>query len=709
MSEYIEYKALTKKQKMEVLRAWPLKGEQTTHYYQIDMDGSVLARVPEGPGGCQEIGAPVERGEDEASEWAEVKEARWEDLTRSPMNPRKHFPDGDIDKLALSIRRIGLVSALLVRPLPDGRLEIVCGECRHRGCDERPHPFEAGVILPRVEMVRVDVRVLSDKEVLELMLTENIQRRDLTPLEECDAFCAALKSAGPAGEPIYTVDTLADQIGCSPDYVRQRCALSRLNKEGRKALHAGAISFATARVVCGCPAGIIEGVLDVVLHPEKHSVWHGGSGYLTAPLNEEQAAWVIHERFVRDLGKAAFDMGNGMLVPAHFDGMGQRLDGGSCGDCPWNSAVSGGRKFSKAKLCLNPECYAKKIEVNVASQLVKAGEAGEQVLSTAEGEAALRDGSYVRLAESPDLDDLANGVDEAPAWGELVTGETMPPVVVAVDKAGHVHRLVERRLAVAAAQSNGNAHYLGLGGGRAASVQEADAAEQSRRKREDAKNRNLVSFEAMGELLALVSASEPELFWDWLVDVAANAGGQDAAFFACKRRGEPNGIDATAAVDDYAIACKTPGEKRALACELLMARSVRFRGVDAEHFEALAGIYGLNVGAIEKRVLGNGKDGNKGKNGKKAAKAAEAAPEMSEEDLGRHVAWCQAFPGLQFVREVQYGLGLTRVEAERVFDRFVDLKFEAAVMAEKAKAAEAAGKAPVAKKKTVRKAKGAAK
>jgi ParB family chromosome partitioning protein len=101
-------------------------------------------------------------------------------LLPSPTNPRKLFDPVTLDELAASIGEKGLIAPIVVRPTPVADVyEIVDGERRYRAA------VAAGLTL-----VPVVVRQLSDQDVLEIQLVANIQRDDLTPLEEAKGYRA---------------------------------------------------------------------------------------------------------------------------------------------------------------------------------------------------------------------------------------------------------------------------------------------------------------------------------------------------------------------------------------------------------------------------------------------------------------------------------------------------------------------------------------
>ena len=105
-------------------------------------------------------------------------------LTESATNPRRIFEDSALKELAESIRSQGVLSPLLVRPLTDQSFEIVAGARRYRAAQMAEAPT-----------VPVRIVNLTDAEALEAQLIENLQRRDVHPLEEAQGSLRHLTGA----------------------------------------------------------------------------------------------------------------------------------------------------------------------------------------------------------------------------------------------------------------------------------------------------------------------------------------------------------------------------------------------------------------------------------------------------------------------------------------------------------------------------------
>src|SRR5271154_2961558 len=152
-------------------------------------------------------------------------------LTESKTNPRRIFEDGALKELADSIRSQGVLSPLLVRPLNERSFEIVAGARRYRAAQ-----------IAEVDSVPVRIVNLTDAQALEAQLIENLQRRDVHPLEEAQGFRALLNLE----EPKYSVEQIAAKTGKSPAYVAQRIRLTELVVSVVEAFHAEEIGVGHA-------------------------------------------------------------------------------------------------------------------------------------------------------------------------------------------------------------------------------------------------------------------------------------------------------------------------------------------------------------------------------------------------------------------------------------------------------------------------------
>ncbi|MCK5168170.1 MAG: ParB/RepB/Spo0J family partition protein, partial [Rhodospirillaceae bacterium] len=162
--------------------------------------------------------------------------------------PRHGFNEDDLKDLANSIREKGVLQPLLVRPHPgiDGAFEIIAGERRWRASQ-----------LAQVHELPVIIRDFDDEETLEVALIENLQRQDLSPIEEAQGY-QRLRD-----EFSHTQEILADALGKSRSHVANMLRLLSLPESVKDMLDDGRLSAGHARALLGAddPAGL---AMDVV-------------------------------------------------------------------------------------------------------------------------------------------------------------------------------------------------------------------------------------------------------------------------------------------------------------------------------------------------------------------------------------------------------------------------------------------------------------
>jgi len=159
-------------------------------------------------------------------------------IAPNPRQPRSVFDAAALEELANSIREVGLIQPLIVRQVPgDGpadapRYQLITGERRWRAAQ-----------LAGLEQVDVIVKDVSPQEMLELALVENIQRADLNPLEEANAYQQLVDEFG------LTQDRVAERVGRSRVSVANTLRLLRLPDEVKGALLERQISEGHARAL----------------------------------------------------------------------------------------------------------------------------------------------------------------------------------------------------------------------------------------------------------------------------------------------------------------------------------------------------------------------------------------------------------------------------------------------------------------------------
>jgi ParB family chromosome partitioning protein len=185
----------------------------------------------------------------EARAAAGVEEAPIELIRANPDQPRRAFPDAELDELAASIREKGVLQPILVRPLAetDGEYQIVAGERRWRAAQR------AGL-----KTMPVLVRDLDDLSVMEIALVENIQRADLNALEEARGYDAMVKRFS------RTQEVIARMVGKSRSHVANTLRLLHLAPVVQEHLEAGRLTAGHARALMGAadPEGLARIIID---------------------------------------------------------------------------------------------------------------------------------------------------------------------------------------------------------------------------------------------------------------------------------------------------------------------------------------------------------------------------------------------------------------------------------------------------------------
>jgi ParB family transcriptional regulator, chromosome partitioning protein len=150
----------------------------------------------------------------------------------NPRQPRGDFEDRALQELAHSLREVGMLQPIVVRPLEEGRYEIIAGERRYRAAR-----------IAGLEQVPAVVRTTTDGNLLTEALVENIHRADLNPLEEAAAFQQLLEDFG------VTHEQLATKLGKSRPAISNALRLLTLPGALQEHVATGALSAGHARAL----------------------------------------------------------------------------------------------------------------------------------------------------------------------------------------------------------------------------------------------------------------------------------------------------------------------------------------------------------------------------------------------------------------------------------------------------------------------------
>jgi ParB family transcriptional regulator, chromosome partitioning protein len=171
-------------------------------------------------------------------------------VRRNPEQPRRIFDKAELEALAETIRRQGVLQPILVRPHPEqaGEFQIVAGERRWRAAQV------AGLrLIPAV------VRELDDRAVAEIAIVENVQRVDLNAVDEAMGYRALIDRFG------HTQDDIAQAVGKSRSHVANTLRLLQLPPEVQAYLSEGAISAGHARALLSAEEADIPGLTRQVI------------------------------------------------------------------------------------------------------------------------------------------------------------------------------------------------------------------------------------------------------------------------------------------------------------------------------------------------------------------------------------------------------------------------------------------------------------
>jgi ParB/RepB/Spo0J family partition protein len=291
--------------------------------------------------------------------------------TLSQVERRGHLDKKGLAELAESIGAVGILQPLVVRQrillpeeanLPEERrlYEIVAGERRFLAAKAA-----------KLDTVPVTVRQLTDEQVLEVQLVENLQREDVHPMAEAEGY-EGLRKLG------RTVDEIADKVGKSKAYVYARMKLLDLCKEARSAYYAGKLTASTALYIARIPEALQKQALKEITELK-------GWGDDKSPMSARAAAKHIQENYMLRLSDAGFKTEDADLVPA----------AGACGACPKRTGNQS-QLFGDVKgadVCTDPVCFRQKVAAHGERAIASAAETGQKVIAGKEAEKITKHGT----------------------------------------------------------------------------------------------------------------------------------------------------------------------------------------------------------------------------------------------------------------------------------------------------------------------------
>lgn len=189
------------------------------------------------------------------SEYKEIQELPIDHVLPNRYQPRRDFSDSELVELAESVKQNGLLQPILVRRKGDGFFELIAGERRLRAAK-----------LAGLHSIAAIVRNSNDEQTIELALVENLQRKDLNPMEAARAYHRMVHEFG------FTHETLAQRLGKDRSSIANFARLVNLPSEIHGLVESGVISTGHAKVILGLDSSekqiklarrIVEGQLSV--------------------------------------------------------------------------------------------------------------------------------------------------------------------------------------------------------------------------------------------------------------------------------------------------------------------------------------------------------------------------------------------------------------------------------------------------------------
>ncbi len=281
-------------------------------------------------------------------------------LRESPSNPRKLFDDTSMQELVASVIAQGVMQPIVARPLGQADVEyhaeIVFGHRRFRAAR-----------LAGLDCIPTIIREYTDDQVASAQLHENLERKDIHPIEEAEAFAQLMEEHG------ATVDNLVKQTGKSRSYVYGRAKVARtLCEEVKAACLRGDFGMEIALLIARyCPRAdlqkkaatdVMETVIDYDTTPAQA---------VRKPMPYRKAASTLKSRYCISIADASFDPDDDTLI----------RDVGACYACP--KLASNDRDLADkldADVCTDPDCYTAKRQAHFHNTLADARKRGLQII-----------------------------------------------------------------------------------------------------------------------------------------------------------------------------------------------------------------------------------------------------------------------------------------------------------------------------------------
>lgn len=293
-------------------------------------------------------------------------------IVASATNPRTVFNLPRLQELAVSIAASGVHQPILVRPLPASRVEET-SRANHRGQKWQgyvppTHEIVAGERRYRASKlagkttIPVLIRHLTDDQVLEVQLVENLQRDDLHPMEEAEGYERLCNATG------TTKEEIASKVGKSRAYVYARLKLLDLMSSARTAFCEDKIDVSRALVIARIPDHQLQ---EKALEAATKEDWQGG-----LDMNFKDFVRWAQQNVMLRLDAARFRITDESLVP----------EAGACGTCPKRTGAAPDlfADVDSADVCIDPKCFHAKEAAHDQEIVINAEARGVRVIQGTE-------------------------------------------------------------------------------------------------------------------------------------------------------------------------------------------------------------------------------------------------------------------------------------------------------------------------------------
>ncbi|HRO97629.1 MAG TPA: ParB/RepB/Spo0J family partition protein [Ferruginibacter sp.] len=244
-----------------------------------------------------------------------------------PNQPRKFFSESEMQELTDSIRSEGVIQPILVRPKGKGYM-LVCGERRYRAS------LAVQALHKDRNTIPCMVREISDAKALDLQIIENLQRKDVHPMEEAASISKMIERGD-------KVEEIAEKIGKSTSYVVKRAKLNDLVKDAQELFFAGKMTITVAIQM----ARLEPEIQTEILEDELPKDWRKKLDKVSVI---DDIDYYVRNNSV-NISRATFKANDAKIYP----------EAGACTDCPFNTANQPVLfdDMNNQKLCTRPSCF----------------------------------------------------------------------------------------------------------------------------------------------------------------------------------------------------------------------------------------------------------------------------------------------------------------------------------------------------------------